>query len=449
MFGGRRAFPGGITLPRRESRAPDLPIRQLAFAPLLSLPLRQDAGGELKAVVREGEEVVRGQLLARAGSETGAALHAPATGRVVRLVEQPDSAGGTVAVLELEPFPGDTQEYPGSPGPEPETLDPARIVSDIRAAGIVGMGGARRPTHARLHLPPGEQIKLLVLNGIEVEHVFSRVPALLQAEADSLLLGARYLLRAMGAARAVLAVEEQDAALARAMVAAAPEGMPLALRALTPRYPQGAEELLLRVLSGAGRGASTSALQQGARCFNLATVAEVGRLLSNGQCMTDQVITLAGSALREPGNYRVPLGTPVRFALEYAGLGPNPARVLAGGPMRGTALASLDVPITKGVPGLLALDQQAAGALEPPLPCIRCGECVAVCPLQLQPAQLGLLARKGEIKVMHEEYYLDACFECGCCSYVCPSHIPLVQMFRAAKAQWRRRQPAAAGEVAA
>ena len=449
MFGGRPAFPGGITLPRREPRALDLSIRQLPYAPLLCMPLPQEAGGGAEAVVREGEEVVRGQLLARAGSETGVPLHAPATGRVLRIVAQPDPAGGTVAVLELEPFPGDTQEYPGSPGPDPENLDPARIVGDISAAGIVGMGGAAQPTHARLRLPPGEQVNLLVLNGIEVEHVFSRVPALLRTEADHLLLGARYLRRALGATRVVLAVEEQDAVLARSMVAAVPESMPLALRVLAPRYPQGAEELLLRVLSGAGYGESTVALQQDARCFNLATVVEVGRLLGNGQCMTDQVITLAGSALRDPGNYRVPLGTPVRFALEHAGLGPAPARVLAGGPMRGRALASLDVPVTKGMPGLLALDEQAAGALEPPLPCIRCGECVAVCPLQLQPAQLGLLARKGELNVMHEEYNLDRCFECGCCAYVCPSHIPLVQMFRAAKAQWRRRQPAAAGKVVA
>jgi Na+-translocating ferredoxin:NAD+ oxidoreductase subunit C len=446
VLGFRPAFSGGITLPRHEPRAEDLSIRQLPFAPLLSLPLRQHAGAAAVAVVREREEVARGQLLAQAEADHAVPLHAPATGTILRIAEQPDLAGNTVPVIELAPFAGDTQEYPGGSGCDPEAASAASIVAAIRAAGIVGMGGVGRATHERLHVPAGQAIETLVLNGIEVEHVFSRVPALLREHPGDVLLGARCLLKALGATRAILAVEAPDGALARALLAGAPPGMPLELRVLAPHYPQGAEELLLRVLAGtrrSGRGAPAGAA---ARCFNLATVAEIGRLLGHGLGMTDQVITLAGSALREPGNYRVPLGTPVGFVLAHAGLGAEPALVLRGGPMRGQALASLEVPVTKGTTGLLALDRSDAGAPETPLPCIRCGECVAVCPLQLHPAQLGLLARKGEFQQMHEALHLDRCFECGCCAYVCPSHIPLVQMFRAAKAQWRRRQPAAAGE---
>jgi Na+-translocating ferredoxin:NAD+ oxidoreductase subunit C len=447
VFGLRPAFPGGITLPPRDPDPGELAIRQLPFAAMLYLPLGQRSGGAAAAVVREGEAVVRGQLLARAGGEDGAALHSPATGTVQRISEQPGPYGEAVQVIQLAPFPGDTQEYPGGPGLDPETASAERLVEAIREAGIVGMGGEVIPTHVRLRRPSGENVGTVVLNGIEVEHVFSRVPAVLREHADDVLLGVRCLLKATSATRAVLAVEPRDESLARALVSAAPAGMPLELRVLPPRYPQGAEALLGRVLSQQRGERGNAPVAGEARCFNLATVAEIGRSLAQGRSVTDQVITLVGGALAGPGNYRVPLGTPVGFVLAHAGLRPDAACVLQGGPMRGEALASLDVPVTKGMTGLVALDREEAATLEPPLPCIRCGECVAVCPLQLHPAQLGLLARKNEFKAMHEEYNLEHCFECGCCAYVCPSHIPLVQLFRAAKAQWRRRRPVPAAEV--
>lgn len=444
MFGLRPAFPGGITLPPREPDPGELAIRQVPYAPMLYMPLRQHSGSPAVAVVREGQMVVRGQLLAEAGSEEGVPMHAPATGMIQRIIDEPDPAGGIVKVVHLAPFPGDTQEYPGGPGMDPEAADPARIVAAIREAGMVGMGGESIPTHLRLQRPSGEPINTLVINGIEVEHVFSRVPALLRTGADEVLMGARGLLKALGAARVILAVEPRDEAAARALVSAAPGGMPLELRVLAPRYPQGAELLLLRVLGAESRDRRPGPAAGSARCFNVATVAEIGRSLAHGRAVTDQVITIVGGAVTSPGNYRVPLGTLLSFVLAHAGLRPDIGCVLQGGPMRGDALASLERPVTKGMTGLVALDPVETGTPEPVLPCIRCGECVAVCPLQLQPAQLGLLARNNELQSMHEEYHLSSCFECGCCAYVCPSRIPLVQLFRAAKAQWRRRQPVGA-----
>lgn len=433
MFRLRPAFPGGIKLPPRAARPGDATVRQMPFAPLLHLPLRQHAGPPAVAVVREGEEVVRGQLLAAADGPDSLPLHAPATGQVVAIVEQPDPAGGTVRVIRLAPFPGDTQEYP--PGPAWDARAAAGATADalltaIRDAGIAGTDGESGPAHVRLGAAITRRVGTLVLNGIEIEPVFGRVPAILRQHAADVLAGTRYLLDGLGAGRAVLAVEGQDAAAAESLAAAAPAGYPLELRVLRSRYPQGAEEILPRVLSPRADGVV---------CCNIATVAEIGRLLAHGQCVTDQVVSLVGGALREPGNYRVPLGTPLGFALAHAGLAAAPARVLRGGLMRGEAQASLELPVTKGMHGFVALDPAEVGAPEAPLPCIRCGDCLSVCPVQLNPAQLGLLARKGEFKTMREEYALENCFECGCCAYVCPSHIPLVQLFRAAKAQERRR----------
>lgn len=444
----RPAFSGGLTLPRREPSEREWVIRQMPFAPKLYLPLRQQVESSAAAVVREGEEVTRGQVLAQPETEGAVPLHAPATGRVLSLAEQPDPTGGTVPVICLAPFPGDTQEYPGGPGLDPDTATAERVLAAIRKAGIIGQGGVGRPTHARLAKAAAGTVNWVVLNGIESESEFQRVPLLLRKQAAEVLMGLRYLLKALGAGNAVLAVEGPDEAAAKALLAAAPPGLPLRLQVLPPRYPQGAEELLLRVLSGKAGGAGRRLIDAGALSFSLGTAAEIGRLLASELGVTEQLVSFAGGALRAPGFYRVPLGTPLRFALAQAGLRTEPARVLRGGLMRGEALASLEVPVTKGMTGVLVLDRSEAAATGEPLPCVRCGECVAVCPVQLHPAQLGLLGRKGDLQAMHEEYHLDHCFECGCCAYVCPSHIPLVQVFRAAKAQWRRRRPATTGEGA-
>jgi electron transport complex protein RnfC len=441
----RPAFPGGIRLPTPERREDEAAIRQLPFAPRLFLPLRQHAGVAAVAVVRAGDEVLRGQLLARAAEETAVPLHAPATGRVQRITERRDTAGDTVGVIELAPLAGDTQEYPGGRAHDPDRSGADELLAAICAAGIVGLGGGAEPTHLRLTRARERGVGVLVINGIEGEPGFSRVPALLARHGADVLTGLRCLGKVLGTDQAVLAVESIDGAAARAMLTAVPEARPPALRVLPPRYPQGAAELLVRVLAGRNAEGHRAFHAAEAVVFSLATVAEVGRLLSCGQTMTDQVITLAGDGVRAPGNYRVPLGTPVGFALEHAGMRPALDRVLAGGPMRGQALATLDRPIIKGATGFFAVAAGETANVPEPLPCIRCGECVAACPLELHPAELGLLARKDEVQAMVEDYQLERCFECGCCAYVCPSHIPLVQMFRTAKAQWRRSGARTAG----
>ena len=446
----RPAFSGGIRLPTPERREDEAAIRQLPFAPRLFLPLRQHAGIAAVAVVRAGDEVLRGQLLARAADDTSVPLHAPATGRVLRITEQRDTAdkaaGNTVGVIELAPLAGDTQEYPGGRVHDPDRSSADELLAAICEAGIVGSAGEAVPTHLRLTRARERGVGVLVINGIEGEPGFSRVPALLVRHGADVLTGLRCLGKVLGTDQAVLAVESTDAAAARAMLAAVPDGRLPALRVLPPRYPQGAAELLIRVLAGRNVDRHRGFSAAEAVVFSLATVAEVGRLLSCGLTMTDQVITLAGDGLREPGNYRVPLGTPVGFALEQAGMRPELDRVLAGGPMRGQALATLERPIIKGATGFFAVATSETSHVPEPMPCIRCGECVAACPLELHPAELGLLARKDEVQTMVEDYQLERCFECGCCAYVCPSHIPLVQMFRAAKAQWRRSEARTAGE---
>lgn len=445
MFGLRPAFPGGIRLPQSDSGAVAGPCRQMPFAPSLYLPLRQHPGRAAVARVREGQDVERGQVLAEAADESGVALHAPATGRVVRIADQADDDGGTVATIRLDPLPGDTQECRPARALDPTTAGADELLAAIRAAGLVGLGPGAEPTHARLARARGQAVDVLVVNAIDDEPVFRRMAVLLDGHGDEALAGTAAVGTILGAGRVVLAVEERDADRAAALLARAPRAVDLRLCVLPARYPQGERALLLRTLAGAEPGFSPDR----AEVFNLATLAAIGRLLERGEPMTDQQVSLLGGALRDPGHYRVPLGTPLRFALDWAGLRPGLATLLSGGPMRGRTLASLDRPIAKNTTGFVALDPAETGPRPAPLACIRCGECVAVCPVGLHPAELGLRARRGELAEMFEQYHLERCIECGCCAYVCPSHIPLVQWFRAAKAQARRTAPpATAGEGA-
>jgi Na+-translocating ferredoxin:NAD+ oxidoreductase subunit C len=455
VFGPRPAFPGGIHPPLPSGRARERPIRQRDFAPLLSLPLPAAA----QVAVREGEPVERGALLAHAGDATSVPVFAPASGHIQRIDLRPDRRGGLVRMIQLAPFPGSTQECSGGRVCDVERASAEAIVAAIRDAGIVD--GEGRPLHVRLQAN-GESPRLLLLKAIAGDALLSRHRRVLLDQAEDLILGLRYLLRATGAAQATLAVETPDEDAAQAVIAAAPGDLPLVARILPPRYPQGHAPLLVAAVLGKAVTPDRDPVAQGVLCLDVATVAEVGRLLPLGQPSTDTVLCLDGDALDDPGSFRVPLGTPLRFALQQAGLRFSPplplagegrgegtrssdhsmsagdmrvCRVLEGGPLRGQALASLDWPITAGLEGFVALIHSETTEAQP---CIRCGDCLDVCPVQLNPAEMGLLARKGEWQTLAATHALERCFECGCCAYVCPSRIPLVQLFRSAKASLAR-----------
>ncbi|MEX2482041.1 MAG: electron transport complex subunit RsxC [Gammaproteobacteria bacterium] len=434
----RSAFAGGVTPAPHKAQTRGLPIRQFPFAPLLLVPLLQHAGRPALAVVREGDEVERGALLARADGELSVPVHAPAAGRVRRIALMPSLAGAMVEGIYLEPFAGATQEVRAGVGCKLDRASAVEIVDAIQDAGIVGLGGAAFPTHAKLRLAPGLRVRMLIVNGAECEPYLTTDYRVMIEQAADIVLGMRYLLKACAAEQAVLAVEDGAADAAAGVLDAMPAGVPLSVRTLPARYPQGAEKLLIKALLAAEVPAGGLPIDVGALCINVATVAEIGRLLPHGRGIVERVVTISGPAVRDPGNYRIPLGTPLRFALEQVGMHEALSRVFLGGPMMGQPLASLDVPITKGISGFVAFTPAEQGATAPMWPCIHCGRCVSACPVQLNPCQLGLLARHGEVDTMRERFHLDQCFECGCCAYVCPAHIPLVQEFRAAKAELRR-----------
>ncbi|NND68127.1 MAG: electron transport complex subunit RsxC [Halioglobus sp.] len=418
------------------------PIRQFPFAPVMLVSLAQHFGRPSRAIVREGQEVQRGQCLAEADGEVSVATHAPASGVVQRIDLVPGIAGKMVPGIYLKPFPGSTQEIAAASPCDLDAATPDEIITAIQQAGIVGLGGAAFPTHVKLRIPPDKSVDTLVINGVECEPYLTTDHRVMLEQRDDVFMGIRYLMKATGVARALIGVEANKADVARALQQALPVDLPAEVVVLPVKYPQGAEKMLLKALLQREVPSGGLPLDVGAVVVNVATTAEIGRLLPRGQGIQERVITITGPAVKKKGNYRIPIGTPLRFALDFVGVEDDLGQVFLGGPMMGQSLPSLDIPITKGTSGFVAFRRDQSLQARAEFPCINCGYCVDACPLFLNPARLGLLAQHRRFDEMAAGYHLMDCFECGSCSYVCPAHIPLVQRFRGAKSFLRKVEAA-------
>ncbi len=327
---------------------------------------------------------------------------------------------------------------------DPDSLSPAEIITAIQQAGIVGLGGAGFPTHAKLTVPEGKQVDTVVVNGAECEPYLTTDHRVMIEHADDVMKGIPFVLRATGAQRAIIAVEANKPDAAESLRRAIPAGAPISVEVLAVKYPQGAEKMLITAVLGREIPRGGLPVDVQAICINVGTTAELGKLLPHGLGLQERVITVGGPGIQQKGNYRVPIGTTLRFILDTVGAEDDISTVVMGGPMMGNAASSLDIPITKGSTGVIAFTHRETGSMaaRQEFPCIRCGYCVDACPLFLNPSQLGLLANAGRHQDMVDEFHLLDCFECGCCTFVCPSHIPLVQRFRVAKAAVRKAEKA-------
>jgi electron transport complex protein RnfC len=440
------AFQRGVHPPTCKLTA-QTKIRRLPFPPRVIVPLAQHIGKPPRPIVKVGQEVVRGQPIAQPDDWLSVPHHAPVTGVVEFIGLRPGMRGPWVESIVIRAHPGATQEDLWGRPRDLSAATPQEILQAIRETGMVGLGGAAFPTHAKLSVPPQAKVHTLVVNGCECEPYLTCDHRVMVEQADDLISGIRFALRATGARRAIVGIEDNkpdayeavQAAITRA--GAVPEGEIFAEMVPT-KYPQGSEKMLIMALFGVEIPAGGLPISLGMVVNNVGTLAALGRLLPAGRGLTERVVTITGPGVARPGDYIVPIGTPLSFILDYAGAPDAQAKeVILGGPMMGQAAASLDVPITKGISGVVVMraEEDAARTARKIYPCIKCGECVESCPMGLNPSILGMLAAKREYDLMGERYHLGECFECGCCSYVCPSNIPLVQQFRVAKQILRER----------
>jgi electron transport complex protein RnfC len=438
----RHTFKHGVHPPEHKEDTCGLPIKQFSFAPLMMLPVSQHIGAPSKIVVREGQEVVRGQLLATSDGYLSVPLHSPASGRVRKIANVPTISGKMTEGIYLETFPSSTQEVLEDEPVDLVMATPEEILAAIQNAGIVGLGGAAFPTHAKLNIPEGKHCDVLIINGIECEPYLTTDHRVMLEQAEDIFLGIRYLLKAVKAKRAIIGIEanKQDAAVF--LSGYLPEDGSVSVEVVPVKYPQGAEKMLITSLLGREVPSGGLPIDVHAVVVNVATTAEIGRLLPHGRGIQERVVTITGPAVQKKGNYLVPIGTPLRYVLEQVGVKGTVSEVYMGGPMMGVAVSNLDISIVKGTSGIVIFTEEDVSRPEQVYPCIKCGACVDACPLSLNPSKLGILAKFEAYDKMASEFHLMDCFECGSCSFVCPSHIPLVQYFRLSKSIVRKRKVA-------
>lgn len=440
LFYNKKTFKHGVHPPEHKAETNQLPIRQFGFAPLMVLPLSQHIGAPSVPVVSEGQEVVRGQLLARSDGYVSVPLHAPASGIIRKISEVPTVSGKKTLGIYLQTYPASGQEVWGGARVDLETSTPEEILQGVQQAGIVGLGGAAFPTHVKLKVPEGKSCEILMLNGIECEpYLTTDHRVMLEQDAD-IFMGIRYLLKATGAKEVIIGIEANKQDAAEHLAARIPADLPVRVEVVPVKYPQGAEKMLITAILGKEVPSGGLPIDVGIVVVNVATAAEIGRLLPQGRGIQERVVTITGDGVKQKGNYLIPVGTPIRYVLEEVGLEEGLAEVYLGGPMMGMAIADLNISITKGTSGVVVFTQKKVKQDQQIYPCIKCGACVSACPLSLNPSKLGILAQAEAYETMASENNLMDCFECGSCAYVCPSNIPLVQYFRLSKSMVRKKK---------
>ncbi len=421
-------------------------IERMPFSDHFILHLSQHTGVPSIPVVKEGQKVRRGELIAEPGGFVSVGLHAPVDGTVtaIDLFDHPKGQMSPAIKIKTDPFSPQISRQP--PVPSPEEMPLNTFIELVQRAGIVGMGGAAFPAHVKFSIPEGKSCKVMMLNGCECEPYLTCDHRVMVEYSQELLDGTSILQHFIGAEAIYIAIEaNKPDAIHILDQACQVSKLPIEVVPLKVKYPQGAEKMMISAILGDEIPAGKLPLDVGTMVSNVGTIVALSQYFRKSLPLMERVITVSGTAVRRPSNLLVPIGTSMREVVDYCGgLTDELARILLGGPMMGVVQKSLEVPVLKGTSGILALSHDEVSDFDT-YTCIRCGRCLDACPLFLNPARLGLLARKSLWDEMEDNHVLD-CFECAACSFVCPSGIPLVQSFRVGKAMVREKKARMASE---
>ncbi|MBO7236269.1 MAG: electron transport complex subunit RsxC [Alistipes sp.] len=433
-----RTFPiGGIHPSDNKKWSKDKAIEAMALPDEVAIPMIQHIGAPATPIVAKGDKVLTGQIIAQATGFVSANIHSPISG-VVKAIDEFANGEGLYRQMIVIKREGD--EWVESIDRSTElkrecTLSPTDIITKIKDAGIVGMGGATFPTHVKLTVPDGQKAEILIINGVECEPYLTSDYRTMLERGEELLTGVEILMRALKVERAVIGVENNkpDAVAHLNNLITKGNYHGIEVMALKTRYPQGGEKQLIAAVTGRQVPPPPALpISVGAVVCNASTSVAVYEAVQKNKPLIERVVTITGKELKETHNFILRFGTPIKSVLDAAGgLPEGDVKVLNGGPMMGRSVVNLDAPVMKGSSGITVLSGcEASRGKE--LACIKCAKCVSACPMGLEPYLISKLSLR-QLWDRAEEHKIMECIECGCCSYTCPSNLPLLDYIRIGK----------------
>ncbi len=426
----KRLFFGGIHPPYNK----EMSTRSVQFHTVVPtqvvIPLRQHIGAPCKPLVEVGQRVLRGQKIGD-GEGLCVPVHASVSGTVVAIEPRPHTSGQPVEAVVIDnDFLDECVPFQGCDLPT-EQLDADTVLHNIREAGIVGMGGAAFPGNVKALSALGN-VDTLIANACECEPYITADDSLLKTDPRQVLEGLMIIHHVLHPQRMVLAVEDNKTIALEQLEPLKKEYPLIEIRVLPTRYPQGSEKQLIQAITG--RQVPPGGLPSHVGCvvYNVSTFAAIYRAVRLGMPLIQRIVTISGEAISEPQNFIVRIGTPFHDIIKEAGgLNDKTERVISGGPMMGFAQSDLSVPVVKATNSILCLLKDKNGQAENPV-CLRCGKCIGVCPMHLQPLYMYRFTLAGKVDQLQRLNIMD-CMECGSCAFTCPGKLPLVEKFRLGK----------------
>ena len=427
-------FHGGIHPKENKKQSRYFKIEDIAPPSFVVLPLSQHIGIKANAVVAAGQTVLQGQKIAEANGNISANIHSPISGVVEKIAPHLHPNGSIIDCVFIKNDFKNTEIPNSVTKKNVADLSSEEIVSAVREAGIVGMGGAAFPTHVKLTPSNDKPIKTVIINGTECEPYLTADYRAMLEYPEKIVMGALAISKALGATEIFMVIEDNKKEAIETLKQYASALPAFNIVSLPTRYPQGSEKHIIYAIKGVEVPPGTLPADVGCIVDNVSTCVAINDCLEEGTPLTHRIVTVAGDAFSHAQNYRVPIGTPISHIVEqHGGFSSEPNRILLGGPMMGFAQVSLDVPIIKGTGALLALSKKEVER-ERETACIRCGRCVDGCPMRLRPINITNYVKRDNKEGLKKENIVD-CIECGCCSYNCPAKIHLLQWIKKGKGE--------------
>ncbi|MBP5210422.1 MAG: electron transport complex subunit RsxC [Bacteroidales bacterium] len=434
----KKTFKIGGTHPKDSKLSSEISIETLPLSEKVYISMAQHLGAPATPVVAKGDKVLVGQVIGEPAGFISGYVHSSVSGTVADVVPMPDLAGNMVMHVAID-VEGDEWD------PAIDRTDkivtetsgtPEQLIAQIKAAGVVGMGGATFPTHVKLAPPKDKKAEYLILNGAECEPYVTADDRIMRELPKQIVIGARIMMRALSVEKCFIAIEENKPAAIDAMTKAAASFVGIEVLKMKKKYPQGGEKQLIDAITSRQVPSGALPIDTGCVVQNVATALAVYEAVQKNKPLFERVMTVTGDCLQNRKNFRVRIGTPLNDILAAVGGAPveGNMKYISGGPMMGKAIVNLNATTQKGSSCLLMLTEKQT-LRKSESNCIRCGKCAEACPMGLEPWLLNKLARVGGRYDDLEQNHIADCIECGCCLYTCPANIPLLDIIRINKAE--------------